>query len=446
MSSEPGRRANGDGSIYYSESDGLWHGWVTVGVKPNGAPDRRHRKAATEAAVTAKVNELNKLRDANKVPKAGRPPTVAQWMATFLDTACARKVEDGSMAPRTLDDYRSKTALYVVPGVGKHRIDRLTADHLDRLYLDLLRSGGASGKPLASSTVLKVHRIVSRALKVAMQRGVVTTNVATLLDAPSATETEVEPLTRDEARAVLAEAEQRRGGARWSVALAMGLRQGEALGLRWSYVDLDQGSARVWWQLQRLTWRHGCADPHACGTKLHRKACPKGCTAHKAYKRGCPPPCAKGCTRHASACPERQGGGLVFRAPKGRNKRTAPIPPPLVPILRAHRAAQLRERLAAGELWEENDLVFCQDNGRPIDPRADYDEWLDVLDAAEVTRKRVHDGRHTAGTLLIESGVPIRVVMELLGHSQMRVTQRYTHVGSALAEDAAQKMGQALWG
>ncbi|WP_260604094.1 site-specific integrase [Streptomyces sp. WAC00469] len=434
------RRENGEGSIYYSEADGKWHGWVTVGVKPDGRLDRRHRVAPTEAAVRAKVRELLKQKAAGKVRKAGRPPTVEQWMTTFLDTVCARKVEDGSMAPRTLDDYRSKVALYVIPGIGKHRIDRLTPDHLDQLYLELLR------RPLASSTVLKVHRIISRALKVAFQRGTVAENVALKVDAPSAEEVEIEPLTKEEARAVLDVAERRRNGARWSVALAMGLRQGEALGLRWQYVDLDEGVMRVWWQLQRLTWQHGCDDPHACGAKHHRKACRAGCTAHKAYKRGCPKPCPKDCTGHAKACPQRKGGGLVFRPPKGKNRRTVPIPPPLVALLRAHRASQLRERLAAGNLWEENDLVFCQPNGKPIDPRRDWAEWGEILAAAGVEAKRVHDGRHTAATLLVENGVGLRVVMELLGHSQMRVTQRYSHVSSALAEEAASKVGKALWG
>ncbi|PZH20177.1 integrase [Streptomyces sp. NTH33] len=387
-----------------------------------------------------KVKALEKQRAAGKVRKAGRPPTVEQWMDTFLNTVCARKVEDGSMAPRTLDDYRSKAQLYIVPGIGKHRIDRLAAEHLDKLYLDLLR------RPLASSTVLKVHRIISRALKVAMQREIISRNVATLLDAPSAEEIEIEPLTRDEARAVLVEAEQRRNGSRWSVALAMGLRQGEALGLRWTYLDLDEGVMKVWWQLQRLKWRHGCEDPHACGEKHHRKACRKNCTAHKSYKRGCPKPCPKDCTGHEKACPERKDGGLVFRAPKGRNKRTAPIPPPLIPLLKAQRTAQKRERLAAADVWEDHDLVFAQPNGRPIDPRRDWEEWQDILKAAGLEAKRVHDGRHTAGTLLTENGVGLRVVMELLGHSQLRVTQRYTHVGSPLAEDAAVKMGAALWG
>lgn len=435
-----GRRGNGESSVYFSESDGKWHGWVTVGTKPNGSPDRRHRMGADESEVRRKVKELEKLRATNKVGKAGRPPTVEQWLTTWLETACARKVADGSMAPRTLDDYWSKCRLYIFPGIGKHRVDKLAADHLDAMYLGMLK------RELSSGTVLKTHRIISRALKVAMQREVVTRNVATLVDAPTAIETEIEPFSQDEARAVLLEADRRRNGARWSVALAEGLRQGEALGLRWAYIDLDAGVMKVWWQLQRLTWRHGCEDPHACGAKHHRKGCKATCKQHAKLKNGCPKPCPKGCKAHAKTCPERTGGGLVLREPKGKNRRIVQIPPPLVPILRAHRAAQLRERMAAGELWQENDLVFAQADGKMIDPRADWEEWKDILTAAGLRDARVHDGRHTAGTLLIESGVSPRVVMEVLGHSSMRMMTRYTHVGSPLAADAAERMGAKLWG
>jgi integrase len=435
-----GRRSNGESSVYFSEADGKWHGWVTVGVKPSGAPDRRHRMGSDENVVRAKVRQLERERDAGKTRKAGRPPTIEQWLTTWMDTACARKVADGTMSPRTLDDYRSKCRLYLFPGIGKHRVDKLEASHLDALYLSMIK------RELSSGTVLKTHRIISRALKVAWQREIVSRNVALMVEPPSAAEGEIEPFNQAEARALLAEAAERRNGARWSVALAEGLRQGEALGLRWKYIDLDNGVMKIWWQLQRLTWQHGCEDAHACGQKHHRKACRKNCTAHKNYKRGCPKPCPKNCTDHAKTCPERTGGGLVFREPKGKNKRLAPIPPPLVPLLKAHRKDQLRERLAAGELWEEHDLVFCQENGRPIDPRMDWEEFKDILTAAGLRDARVHDNRHTAGTLMIESGVHPRVVMELLGHSSMRMMTRYTHVASVLANDAAKRMGDTLWG
>jgi len=113
-----------------------------------------------------------------------------------------------------------------------------------------------------------------------------------------------------------------------------------------------------------------------------------------ANKKGNPSPCPADCTAHASTCPDRQGGGLVFRPPKGKSKRVVPIPAELVEMLREHQAQQEQERQRAGTVWEEHDVVFAQPTGRPIDPR---DDWRELLRAAGVRDARVHDGRHTAG-------------------------------------------------
>ncbi|MEU4235111.1 site-specific integrase [Nonomuraea sp. NPDC026600] len=436
------RKPNLRSSIYLG-GDGWWHGRVTMGVKDDGSPDRRHRKARTQTEVTRKVRELEQERDSGKTSKPGRKPTVEQWMTTYLNDIAARK-----LAPTTLESYWSDTRNWIIKHLGKHRLDRLLPEHLDALYSRML----AEGK--AESHALKVHRILSRALEVAVRQEKVGRNVAKLVDAPGAGDEEIEPLSQQEARRILAAAEHRRNGVRWSVAVALGLRQGEALGLRWKYVDLDAGSVRVWWQLSRLTWRHGCNDVAKCTEARHKRACPKDCPKAKrpsGRRHACVPTdtkglCAKDCRKHASTCPERTGGGLVFRKPKGKSKRTIPLPPELIPLLRAHRIRQKAERLAAGAAWEDNDVLFAQPNGRLIDPRDDWDDWKDLLQVAEVRDARVHDGRHTAGTLLIEQGVHVRTVQEILGHSDIRLTQRYTHVASPMAEDGMQRMGRALWG
>ena len=282
------RRPNRRSSVYLGR-DGIWHGWVTVGIKADGSADRRHRKGRTEAEVTRKVRELERQRESGYVSKPGRAPTLADWMAEYLDVLCERLVLSGSMAPRTLEDYRSKTRHWIIPLLGKHRLDRLTPEHLDAAYSVALRRG------LSPSTVLKIHRILSRALTIAVRRGRISRNVAALIDAPSVSSHEIEPLTREEARRILNVAATKRNGARWSVALALGIRQGEALGLRWSYVDLETGEIRAWFQIQRIAWQHGCGDPHACGEQWHRQPCKKGCKQHRHL-----PACEPGCTREGS--------------------------------------------------------------------------------------------------------------------------------------------------
>ena len=379
------RAASGESSIYKDEA-GRWHGYVSMGLKENGRRDRRHVSGTRRADVVAKARALEAKRDAGTAEAAGRAPTVGDWLDHWLEHIASRRVR-----ARTLESYEALVRLHLRPGIGHHRLDRLQPEHLEQLYGSLLEDKG-----LSPATVLRLHRVLSRALRVAMQRGKLARNVATLVDPPAVKRpTTALPLTVDEARRVLQAAEQARNPARWTVALAVGLRQSETLGLRWSDIDLDVGT---------LTVRRG----------LHRVA----------------------------------GKGLVYEEPKAeRSRRTLALPGPLVMALRHHRAVQLEERRAAGALWEEHDLVFAQVNGRPLDKRSDWEGWKALLTRAGVREVRLHDGRHTAATLLLSEGVHPRVVMELLGHAQMRTTtDTYSHVMPALAREAAAKMSTALWG
>lgn len=377
------RAASGESSIHKG-TDGRFHGYVSMGLKEGGKRDRRHVSGGKRADVVAKVRSLERKRDAGTAGAAGRGSTVAQWLDHWLDTIAARKVR-----PSTLTRYRQLVANQLAPGIGHHRLDRLQPEHVEKLYGDLLAKG------LSPASVLQAHRVLSRALKVATQRDKVARNVCTLVDAPSINREEIRPLSGQDARRVLEAASGRRNAARWSVALALGLRQGEALGLTWDAVDLEAGTLTVRQALQR-----------------------------------------------------QPGRGLVFVQPKSRaGRRTIALPGPLRDALRAHRTAQLAERMAAGSQWHDLDLVFCQENGRPIDPRSDHRGWRSLLTDAKVPQARLHDARHTAATLLLQQGVPARVAMEMLGHSQISLTLgTYSHVVPELAEDAARRMGKALWG
>ncbi|MEV4167772.1 tyrosine-type recombinase/integrase [Nonomuraea sp. NPDC049709] len=367
-----------------------------------------------------------------------------------LDVICERLVVSGKMAPRTLTDYRSRTRHWIIPLLGRHRLNRVAPEHLDTAYTTMLDKG------LSTSTV-KVHRIISRALKVAVRRDKVTRNVTTLVEAPTAAEIEIEPLMREEARRILDVAETKRNGARWSVALALGIRQGESLGLRWSYIDMNTGEIRAWFQVQRQEWRHGCDDPHACGEEWHRRPCHARCKIHKhgpTCKPGCTKPghvcykrpCLKDCAGHADKCPKRTGGGLVFRQRKGKNKLTLQCPPELLAQLKAHHETQGAEREKAGDRWEDHDLVFATKHGTAIERTEDWKVWKVILKQAGVRDVRVHDARYTAATLLIEQGVNIRVVQQVLGHTRVTTTERYTHVSTPLMRDAGERLASALWG
>lgn len=166
------RGARGESTIVRGE-DGRWHGYVSMGLKAGGDRDRRHVAATKRADVVAAVRRLEEQRDAGIVLVGGRAMTVEQWMTLWLDTIASRRIR-----PSTAAGYRSCLKRIVVQ-LGHHRLDRLQPEHLEAFYAELEKEG------LASTTVLMHHRVLSRALKVALQRGRIARNVATLVDAPT---------------------------------------------------------------------------------------------------------------------------------------------------------------------------------------------------------------------------------------------------------------------
>lgn len=443
--------------------DGQYHAKVTVGRKANGQLDRRHRQGVTEAEVKAKLRELFRQMDSGTLGKAGRAPTVQEWFTHWLDEIAPHGRK--KLAPTTIHGYRSKCRNWIFPHIGAWRLDALDTDHLDALYAAMRKAG------MADAHILQVHAIVRRGLAIAQQRGKVHRNVAKMIDSPGTARPKRTPLATASARAIIAQVDGRRTRARWYVGLSIGPRQGETLGLCWSQVDLDAGTVTIAWQLQRLPWQHGCDDPHRCGAtagkggaSLHRmKPCPRPrdktirCARHRGT-RACPPLCGKGCTRHAAHCPQREGGGLVLRRPKTWESDPVPrvvgLPTHVVAALREHRVQQRAEKRHAGTAWRRfphpdgglADFVFQQPDGAPIDPRQDWGEFQDILMAAGMPRERVHAMRHTAATMMIDLGVDIAVVQEVLGHRQIQTTRGYATVRAAATARAAEKIDGALFG
>jgi len=401
--SEGSRAPNGASSIY-QDADGRWHGRVTVGVKDDGSPDRRHVRGKTEKEVTDKVRKLERERSAGTVRRPGKPWTVRQWLTHWIDN-----IVPGSVSDNTLSGYRVAVRVHLIPGVGGHRLDRLEPEHLERLYAKMQRNGSSP------ATAHQAHRTMKTALNEAMRRGHVTRNAASLAKPPRLTETEIEPYDVADIRRLLAAAGERRNSARWAIALALGLRQGEALGLRWQDVDLDGGALRIRRNRLRPTYRHGCA-----GT------CPDG--------------------RKAGYCPQR----IATRPDTGETKsragrRVVGLPDQLAALLKHHREEQDRERETAGDLWREGGWVFATPTGGPSNPSTDYGEWKKLLKAAGLRDARLHDARHTAATVLLLLGVPDRTVMEIMGWSNSGMAARYQHVTAPIRRAVAAQLGDLLW-
>lgn len=400
-----GRRANNEATIYLG-NDGKWHGRVIVGIKDDGSPDRRHVERKTEDEVKERVRELMEARDKGNVQKPGQRWTVETWLTHWLDNIVTTYA-----APYTFAGYRTDIRKHLIPGLGKHRLVRLEPEHIERFYKKL----GTSVKP---ATVHHVHRTLRAAIAEAERRGHVVRNVAKLARAPKVSydeDDEVEPYTVDEVRALFEAAADKRNAARWVVALALGLRQGEALGMRWEHVDFARGVLRVRRSRLRPEYRHGCPEKDPCG-------------------------------RMPGYCPKRENVRAETKDVKSRaGKRTIGLPDEIAGILRGHREVQERERTAAGDAWQEGGWVFTDETGRPLNTNTDYHRWKELLKAAGLRDGRLHDARHTAATVLLILKVDGRVVMELMGWStDMR--RRYQHVIDPVRREVADDVGRLLWG
>lgn len=435
------RSPNGASSIYYSEYDGRWHGRVTVGVLDNGKPDRRHVKRTTKTDVIKAVRELEKQRDSGRVRKPGRSWTVEQWLTHWVENIAALSVRH-----KALSAYRTAVYRHLIPGLGAHRIDRIEAEHFERLYIKMQSEG------LKAGTAHQVHRTARTAFGEAMRREHITQNPVMLAKAPRVEEEEIEPFSAEEIEQVITTALTHRNGVRFVIALALGCRQGEALGFRWDHLDRANRAYRVRKALQRQTWQHGCIDQHACGAERHREACPDRCTRHRNPKncirneKGHPRPCPPNCTGHARHCPHRHGGGLVEVEVKSKaGRRWFVLPDELYELLLRHERVQQREREHAGTEWHDGGWIFTQPNGRPIDPRRDWQDWKNILREAGVRDARLHDARHTAATVLLLLGVQDRAVMDLMGWSTVAMKARYMHVTEGLRRDVADQLNGYFW-
>lgn len=404
------RRPNGASSVYLGK-DGKWHGWVTVGIRDDGTPDRRHRQADTEKEVIRKVQQLERSRDAGTAGKPGRAWTVEEWLTHWVENIAAPTVRRN-----TLVGYRASVYGHLIPGVGAHRINKLQPEHLEKLYRNLQDKVGKNGKKLKPGTIHHAHRTVRVALAEAVRRGHITSNPAKIARAPRVPEEEIIPFTQEEANRILKTCQERRNGVRFVVALTLGLRKGEALGLQWRDIDFAKRTIQLRRSLQPVKWQHGCTNKKPC---KHQQA---------------------------GHCPQRHSGGVIPQELKSRaGKRTVGMPEPLVKALQEHRREQQREREHAANVWDEQGWVFATATGKPINPRTDHDQWKALLKAAEVRDARLHDARHTAATMLLVLGVQPRAVMDVMGWSHIGMTTRYQHMTSELTVAIADQIGNLYW-
>jgi len=312
--------------------------------------------------------------------------TVGKFLNRWLED-----VVKPNKAHRTYATHRQLSHSHIFPALGRVKLETLRKAHVDRLYADLLRGG------LASSSVRRVHAVLHAALEEAVKGDLIPRNPAAHANKPKVRQDEIEPLDAEQARTFLYAARGDRYEALYLLCLMAGLRQGEALGLKWSDVDLAAGTLRVNRQLQRVR-RDG-----------------------------------------------EKSGRLVFSEPKNASRRTVGLPKRAVEALRSRRRRQLEEKLGTPS-YEDSGLVFATGKGTPLDAQNIVNRhFKPLLEEASLPPVRFHDLRHSCLSLLAQRGEPIRDLQALAGHATAAFTlQRYTHHYESSARRTADTMGEIL--
>jgi len=319
----------------------------------------------------------------NGLPVVTARQSVGEYLESWLQAT------KHSVKPRTWRRRGEYIRLHAIPAIGNVPLIKLNAQHLQALYTQKLDEG------LSPTTVHHLHAVLHRALNAAMRLGLVQRNVTELVDAPRMARREIETFSPDEARRFLAAVKRERFEALYVLALSTGMRQGELLALRWRDVDLEASTLRVTATLQYTP------------------------------------------------------DGYVFAEPKtSYSRRLVALSPIAVDALRQHKARQEEERARIGSAWRDLDLVFPNTVGKPMDGiHLLQREYLPLLERAGLRRIRFHDLRHTAATVLLASGVHLKVVSEMLGHADVVITLKlYSHVLPHMQRDAAAAMEATLRG
>ncbi|SOB84484.1 tyrosine-type recombinase/integrase [Streptomyces sp. 1331.2] len=405
-------RANGDGTVY-QRKDGRWEAAGYV-LAPGNTSKRVSVYGMTRAEALAKLTE--KIAASNRgVPVVTAQGSLAAFLTYWLENVAVHQLRE-----TTHTRYTAVVHQYLIPGLGRKKLAKLTAKDV-RTWLNELRTvcqccargidagrnpnaqtnrrprccaiGRCCHKRLSPLTLAYIHSVLKSALEHAVREEEILRNVARNVRTGTPRPRRFNPLTAHEARAFLASAQNHRLHALFELALRTGLRKGEVLGLRWEDLDLDDGTASIRRTLQRT------------GT-----------------------------------------GGLTTLPTKTiSSERRIALPAACVASLHEHRDRQAREKQQAGAEWADNGLIFTRSDGHPIEPSTLTRHFNALLRCSRLRAIRFHDLRHSTATLLLEQGVELVVIKELLGHAHIGVTATvYAHVRLRLQRDAIDLLGRAL--
>jgi integrase len=356
----------------------------------------RHRRQHSRGGFRIKNDALRFLNDTiATIQKGEHVEATKLTVGEYLLDRWLPLIEH-TVRPSTWDGYKRTLEQHVIPTLGHVQLQRLTVDHLDRLYAELVTHGRLDGRGgLAPKTVRSIHTTLHKALRDAERKQLVRRNVAQAADPPRGGAREMQTWTSGQVRAFLDGMQGHRLYAAYLLAATTGMRRGEVLGVRWRDVDFDATPPRLSVTQTVLSINY----------KIH------------------------------------------FGAPKTkRGRRSIALDPTTVQTLKEHRTRQDEERALVADGYHDHDLVFARADGTPVHP----DYFSQAFDRAvlrhQLPKIRLHDLRHTHATLGFAAGIPAKVMSDRLGHATVAFTQDvYMHAIPQLEADAADQVAALIF-
>lgn len=380
----PKRRRPRGEGSIYEAGDGRWHGAIVTTDPATGTRSRHVVSGKSEAVVKERMAALR-----TALATTGRPTSrtrLGDYLAAWIE-AERQRVRTSTWRARELH-----VRAYITPAIGRIPLADLRPSDVERL------TAGIVAKGRSGLTARHARTTLGRALADAERDGLIARNVASLSRPPRVERHYPRILTADETRRLLEATEDDVDGPLLVLAASTGLRQGELVGLSWAdVVDLD-GSTPT------LTVRRSMA---------------------------------------------RSEAGWDLAAPKtARSRRTLELGASPARALRRQRTRQKRDKVAAGDLWQnKDDLVFTDPLGRPERGREVSRRFAATLARLGLPHVRFHDLRHGVASLMLAQGVPLRLVSEQLGHSTLTITADiYTHLDREQRRQAADAIERAIGG
>lgn len=330
------------------------------------------------------LRQLLHEKDLGQLASDADSGTVDEYLDKWLETAAGPRLR-----ARTLYEYTQLLKRYARPRIGPRKLTSLTPLDVQSLYTRMLEKG------LSARTIRYLHSVLSSALKQAVKWRLLSQNPAAFVDLPKQQPNEMICLDDSQSQAFLQEAKGKSCEPMLALALLTGMRPGEYLGLKWTDLDLQNGTVTV----QRSLSRHK--------TDWH------------------------------------------FEQPKTRkSRRSIPIPAEVVTLLSEHKRKQAQHKIEHADTYQDHGLVFATRSGLPYSTRNVIDDFFKpILEAAELPNKiRLYDLRHTCATLLLLQGVHPKVVSERLGHASVTLTlDTYSHVLPTMQREATEKLRSLLF-